>query len=94
MYARLVLPAAAFAAALGCSTKDPAADLPGAQARVLPLSSRAAASLTAAQKAVVERSATLLPLAVPTIELAGGSVRCMLAGVHLARRSTGDIRLH
>jgi hypothetical protein len=35
---------------------------------------------------VIERSATLLPLAVPTIELAGGSVRCMLAGIHLARR--------
>ncbi|WP_221622902.1 arginine deiminase-related protein, partial [Burkholderia sp. Bp9017] len=26
------------------------------------------------------------PLDVPTIELAGGSVRCMLAGIHLARR--------
>ena len=25
-------------------------------------------------------------LAVPTIETAGGSVRCMLAGIHLARR--------
>ena len=72
-----------------------ALELTGAQGRrVLALSSRAAASLTAAQKAVVERSATLLPLAVPTIELAGGSVRCMLAGVHLARRSTGDIPLH
>ena len=39
-----------------------------------------------AQKAVIERSATLLPLRVPTIELAGGSVRCMLAGIHLAAR--------
>lgn len=63
-----------------------ALELAGAQGRLLALSSRAAASLTAAQKAVIERSATLLPLAVPTIELAGGSVRCMLAGVHLARR--------
>ena len=54
--------------------------------RLLALSERAAASLTAAQKAVIERSATLLPLRVPTIELAGGSVRCMLAGIHLARR--------
>jgi hypothetical protein len=27
-----------------------------------------------------------LPLEVPTIELAGGSVRCMLAGIHLAHR--------
>jgi hypothetical protein len=32
------------------------------------------------------RSAQIVALAVPTIELAGGSVRCMLAGVHLARR--------
>jgi hypothetical protein len=31
-------------------------------------------------------TARLLPLAVPTIEMAGGSVRCMLAGIHLARR--------
>lgn len=54
--------------------------------RLLALSERAAASLTAAQKAVIERSATLLPLPVPTIELAGGSVRCMVAGIHLAPR--------
>lgn len=54
--------------------------------RLLALSERAAASLTAAQKTVIERSATLLPLRVPTIELAGGSVRCMLAGIHLAPR--------
>ena len=54
--------------------------------RLLALSERAAASLGAAQKAVIERSATLLPLRVPTIELAGGSVRCMLAGIHLAPR--------
>lgn len=63
-----------------------ALELTGAQGRVLALSARAAASLTAEQKAVIERSATLLPLKVPTIELAGGSVRCMLAGIHLARR--------
>ena len=54
--------------------------------RLLALSERAAASLSAAQKAAIERSATLLPLRVPTIELAGGSVRCMLAGIHLAPR--------
>jgi hypothetical protein len=54
--------------------------------RLLALSVRAHASLSAAQRAVIERSARLLPLAVPTIELAGGSVRCMLAGIHLAAR--------
>jgi hypothetical protein len=28
----------------------------------------------------------LLPISIPTIELAGGSIRCMLAGIHLAKR--------
>lgn len=54
--------------------------------RVLALSARATASLSAAQRRVIEASARLLPLTVPTIEQAGGSVRCMLAGVHLAPR--------
>ncbi len=63
-----------------------ALELCGDQGRVLALSVRAAASLRPAQRAVIGRSARLLPLAVPTIELAGGSVRCMLAGIHLARR--------
>jgi hypothetical protein len=31
--------------------------------------------------------ATILPIEVPTIELAGGSVRCMLAGIHPAARN-------
>ncbi len=35
---------------------------------------------------IIERSARILPLSVPTIEMAGGSVRCMLAGIHLTRR--------
>ena len=70
-----------------------ALELQGTQGRVLALSARAAASLTPAQKAVIERSAALLPLTVPTIELAGGSVRCMLAGVHLARRDQVQAKL-
>jgi len=63
-----------------------ALELSGTQGRVLALSSRAMASLLPAQVDVIERSARLVPLAVPTIELAGGSVRCMLAGIHLAKR--------
>jgi hypothetical protein len=63
-----------------------AIELSGSQGRVLALSERAAASLTSAQRTEIAKSAQLLPLAVPTIELAGGSVRCMLAGIHLARR--------
>jgi hypothetical protein len=63
-----------------------ALELSGTGGRVLALSARAAASLLPEQRALIERSARLLPLSVPTIELAGGSVRCMLAGIHLARR--------
>lgn len=63
-----------------------AMELEGRDGRVLALSTRALAALTPAQIAVIDDSATLLPLSVPTIERAGGSVRCMLAGVHLARR--------
>lgn len=66
-----------------------AIELSTPQGRVLALSARAAASLTDQQRGVIERSARLLPLHVPTIELAGGSVRCMLAGVHLAPRRAG-----
>lgn len=63
-----------------------AIELSGAQGRVLALSERAVASLTPQQCALIESSARLLPLRVPTIELAGGSVRCMIGGIHLARR--------
>lgn len=61
-------------------------ELTGSGGRVLALSARAAAALTDAQRATIEESATLLPLSVPTIERAGGSVRCMIAGVHLTPR--------
>jgi hypothetical protein len=44
------------------------------------------AALQPWQIEAIERSARLLPLHIPTIELAGGSVRCMLAGVHLSAR--------
>ncbi|CAB3753256.1 amidinotransferase [Burkholderia puraquae] len=63
-----------------------ALELSGTAGRVLALSRRAYDCLTPVQRATIARSARLLPLDVPTIELAGGSVRCMLAGIHLARR--------
>jgi hypothetical protein len=63
-----------------------ALELSGSGGPVLALSARAEASLSQAQRALIERSARLLPLAVPTIEMAGGSVRCMLAGIHLTPR--------
>ncbi|MBN8923848.1 MAG: amidinotransferase [Rhodanobacter sp.] len=65
-----------------------AIELSGRDGRILALSQRACDSLTARQKARIERSARLLPLAVPTLEMAGGSVRCMIAGIHLSPRDT------
>lgn len=35
---------------------------------------------------IIQQSAERIPLPVSTIELAGGSIRCMLAGIHLAAR--------
>lgn len=63
-----------------------AIELTGHQGRLLVLSTTALAALTPTQIARIERSATLLPLAIPTLETAGGSVRCMIAGVHLSPR--------
>jgi hypothetical protein len=54
--------------------------------RILAISTRAVASLLPQQKKTIEKSALIVPLSVPTIELAGGSIRCMLAGIHLTRR--------
>ncbi len=53
---------------------------------ILALSSRALAALDAGQIATLEKSVRLVPLDLPTIESAGGSARCMIAGLHLARR--------
>lgn len=63
-----------------------AIELDGHQGRVVALSARALSALRPEQVAALEAHARLLPLDVPTIELAGGSVRCMLAGIHLAAR--------
>jgi hypothetical protein len=50
------------------------------------MSGRARRSLRPDQIAAIERSCEIVSVDIPTIELAGGSVRCMLAGVHLDRR--------
>ncbi|MGB0867286.1 MAG: citrulline utilization hydrolase CtlX [Granulosicoccaceae bacterium] len=63
-----------------------AIELQGRDGRVLALSTTAREALNDQQVASIERSATLLPLHIPTIEMAGGSVRCTLAGIHLASR--------
>jgi hypothetical protein len=58
---------------------------------VMAMSSRARRSLRPDQVAVIEQSCTLVDVEIPTIELAGGSVRCMIAGVHLDRRPPGFV---
>jgi hypothetical protein len=60
-----------------------AIEVQGTDERFLVMSARAHASLSEAQKRAISQHATILPVAVPTIELAGGSIRCMIAGVHL-----------
>ena len=56
---------------------------------IMAMSSRARRSLRDDQVAVIEQSCTIVDVDIPTIELAGGSVRCMIAGVHLDRRPPG-----
>ena len=53
--------------------------------KLLVLSSRAARALTEEQRKTLTRYARLLPLELPTIELGGGSARCMMATIHLPR---------
>ena len=63
-----------------------AIELTGSNGAVLAMSSKGVNSLSTSQRKTIEKYASILALHVPTIELAGGSVRCMLAGVHLLRR--------
>ncbi len=58
----------------------------GRRRRVLVMSARARRSLRPDQVALIEDSCEILTIDIPTIELAGGSVRCMIAGVHLDPR--------
>ena len=63
-----------------------AIELTGKSGRVLIVSQTAYKALTEAQKAIIEQSCRILPIDVSAIELAGGSIRCMIAGVHLSKR--------
>jgi len=63
-----------------------AIELQGATGRILVISARALASLQADQIKTLENLIEILPIDIPTIEHAGGSVRCMIAGVHLSPR--------
>jgi hypothetical protein len=54
--------------------------------RIMVMSETAHASLTAEQLDTLAQTVRVLPIDVTPIELAGGSVRCMLAGIHLDPR--------
>lgn len=58
-------------------------ELQGTQGPILVLSETALKCFTAEQKARLEQVVQLCPLSIPTIEMGGGSARCMIAGVHL-----------
>jgi len=51
--------------------------------KLLVLSACAFPTLTEEQRARLTRYARLVPLNLPTIEMGGGSARCMIATVHL-----------
>jgi hypothetical protein len=54
-------------------------------AKLLMLSTRAFRTLDQEQRTVLTRHARLVPLELPTIELGGGSARCMIATIHLPK---------
>ena len=51
--------------------------------KLLVISARAVPTLTEEQQAALARHVRLVPLKLPTIEMGGGSARCMLTTIHL-----------
>lgn len=64
-----------------------AIELQGKESRILALSTTALAALGDDQRATIEADDRIVALDIPTIERAGGSVRCTLAGIHLTPRN-------
>jgi len=62
----------------------------GRRQHIMAMSERARRSLRPDQVAVIEESCTIVAVDIPTIELAGGSVRCMIAGIHLDPRPAAE----
>ena len=63
-----------------------AIELDAGKEKLLVLSERACQALTEQQRNLIERFARIVPLSLPTIELAGGSARCMIAEIFLPPR--------
>ncbi len=55
----------------------------GRDEKLLVLSARAIPTFNERQRTMLERHLRLVPLKVPTIEIGGGSARCMIAEIHL-----------
>jgi hypothetical protein len=51
--------------------------------KLLVVSARAVPAFTPEQRSAIENHASIVALDLPTIELAGGSARCMIATIHL-----------
>lgn len=68
-----------------------AIELQGEKGRVLAMSLRALTALEPEQRRRIEAHLKILPLNIPTLEMAGGSVRCTIAGIHLSPRPEGAI---
>ena len=62
----------------------------GRRRYVMVMSERARRSLRPEQIGSIEASCEIVSVDIPTIELAGGSVRCMIAGVHLDPRPKAE----
>jgi hypothetical protein len=60
---------------------------------IMAMSASARRSLRPDQVAAIEESCRIVAIDIPTVELAGGSVRCMIAGVHLDRRPAAEEEL-
>lgn len=63
-----------------------ALQLHGSTGPVLAMSTTAEASLRSDQVDMIEAHCRIVAVDVSTVEASGGSVRCMLAGVHLPGR--------
>lgn len=62
----------------------------GRPRHIMAMSASARASLRPDQVEAIEESCEIVAVDIPTIELAGGSVRCMIAGIHLDPRPTAE----
>lgn len=67
-----------------------AIELTGNGVSYLLMSERAKSVLSAKQINEIENDSSILSVAIPTIELAGGSLRCMVAGIHLSPREKAN----